>query len=227
MTMANSPDRTDAIETFSFAQGVILAALVLASVAWFTFLGRQLSWPIEPGYSPSILASMHPLRGFITVIVGSAVCAFVGSLFLGRIKPDAGLMLAACGLARLAAVAGPVGSSVGPGASDWGHAWGIEPAFFLVMLLGWYGLRLLGRIGLVRRWPASTDSGYLGHRSQRRASGTGGGSAWMKQDRRIRVPVLRWWRNIGRRRAILSRRGARNRNPTAPRESSHRHKHNR
>jgi hypothetical protein len=158
--MANPSDRTDAIETFSFAQSVILAVLILASIGWFKFLARQLAWPMEAGYSPSILASIHPLRGFIVVIIGSGVGVFAGSLFFGRIKPDAGLMLAACGLAYIAAVAGPVGSLVRlrQSAHPIGIMLGELSLLFLIMLFGWCGQRLLGRMGLVRRWPTSTDS---------------------------------------------------------------------
>jgi hypothetical protein len=115
---------------------------------------------MEPKYSPSILLSLHPARAIAIVLIGGATCVFTGSLILGRIKPDAGMFLAGCGLARLAALAGPVGVMLRNRLTthpNW--VMFVElGALAAVMLLFYLGARLLGRIGLVRQWPASTDS---------------------------------------------------------------------
>ena len=112
MSMAPPLKRSGNLQTFTLVQGAVLVALVIGSVAWFAWLGHVFDWPMEPRFSPSLFLSLHPLRAMVIVLIGGAACVFAGSLILGRIKPDAGLFLAGCGLARLAALAGPVGVMV-------------------------------------------------------------------------------------------------------------------
>jgi hypothetical protein len=125
------------VRSFGLRDWALLIAAAVGSVALFQFLARLLRWPIFPGYSASLLASANLGAGLIALAIGLLATLIVGMLLLGWLRAEAGLFVAAIGLAALANRGGTVGALL---------RWSQRPQLYLtfvgetVMLLAAMGL---------------------------------------------------------------------------------------
>src|SRR5689334_4057476 len=99
-----------AFQTFGPWEWGLMIATLTAGVFTFQGLAHLLHWPAFPGYSASLLASTHPASGLAALALGMLVMIVVGSILLGRLRPEAGVFVAAVGMSALANRAGTVGA---------------------------------------------------------------------------------------------------------------------
>lgn len=124
-------------EAFNNLERIYLTLTSAGCVALFLLVARVMGWPVYLRAEASLLASAAPLAGVAGVTLGLMAAVILGSLFLGRLRYDAGLFVACIGLASLAARGGTVGVMLrGVG----------KPQVYLTLLLE--TAMLLGVLGL-------------------------------------------------------------------------------
>src|SRR4051812_45318233 len=141
------------VGAFTLAERAMIAGLVFLAVWCFHATAAWLQWPREPGFSGSLLASIHPAAGLAAMGVGVVACLALGSLVLGRSRYEAGLFTAACGLAVLASRGGTVGNVLRTVNRPELYTTFLFEAVMLlgVITLAWLALSAFGLIGWARR----------------------------------------------------------------------------
>lgn len=143
------------LEVFDNSERIYLAMTSTGSVALFLVVARVMGWPVYLRLEASLLASASPLAGIAAVAFGMVAAMVLASLFLGRLRYEAGLFTACVGLAAMAARGGTVGAMLrGMGKPQIYPTMLMETVMLLGMLgLGWQLLALLGAQGLLRAEP--------------------------------------------------------------------------
>jgi hypothetical protein len=145
------PQPTRVFQSFSFSQWLRLSLVMAACVVVTWFAARLLGWPTFLRREASVLASTSPMMGIAAAVVSLGICIPLGTLLAGKLRFDAGMFVAAIGLAALAARGGPVSGALRETANPRLYlTLCLESVMFVGLLgLGWQWLGVLGRWGWV------------------------------------------------------------------------------
>lgn len=143
------------LQSFDNTQRIYLALTSAGCVSLFMLVARGMGWPVYMRLEASLLASASPLPGIAAVAFGMLTSIILASLFLGRLRYEAGLFTACIGLAAMAARGGTVGSMLrGMGRPQIYRTMLMETVMLLGMLgLAWQLLALLAAKGWLRPEP--------------------------------------------------------------------------